>query len=140
VGGWTLLFRDREVTAETLADLEGAILSIPKVALTPNTIVDIAGPNGDVLSVGIAGRSDGWNTFLKEDVVYVEYSDTSQESPYLRIVGDRSSRGEVVFMYRDRQHTPEPRRNCVPVEVMLRVVRHLFEHGTLPDWVEWEEV
>jgi hypothetical protein len=83
---------------------------------------------------------DGCNSILQEDVAYVEYSNASQESPYPRIVGDRSLPGEVVFMYRDRQHTPEPRRDCVPIEVMLRVVRHLFEYGILPDWAEWEEV
>lgn len=140
MGIWTLLHWGRETTAGTLSDLEEAILAIPKDALTPNTIVDIAGPNGDVLSIGIAGPWDGCNSPLHEDVAYVEYSEASQEPPYLRIVGDRSLAGEVVFMYRDRQHTPEPRRNCVPVAVMLRVVRHLYEYGTLPNWVEWEEV
>jgi Immunity protein Imm1 len=140
VGVWTLLHWGRETTAGTLSELEEAILAIPKDALTPNTIVDIAGPNSDMLSIGIAGPWDGYNSLLHEDVAYVEYSDASQEPPYLRIVGDRSLCGEVVFMYRDRQHTPEPRHNCVPVEMMLRVVRHLYEYGTLPDWVEWEEV
>jgi hypothetical protein len=59
---------------------------------------------------------------------------------YLRMVGDRSLRGDVVFICRDMRYTPEPRRNCVSVEMMLRVAKHVFERGALPDWVEWEEV
>jgi hypothetical protein len=45
----------------------------------------------------------------------------------------------VVFRF-EGQWTEVLRRNCVPVDVMLQIAKHFFLTGSLPHWIDWEQV
>ena len=144
VGTWELLDFDQEMaTATTWEDIESALLAIPKRASSPNAIVTLVAPNGDTLSIGIASPLDGDNPGLEEPLACVEFNQASQEPPYLVVVGDPSltaeNGGVVVFRF-EGQWTEVLRRNCVPVDVMLQIAKHFFLTGTLPDWIDWEQI
>jgi Immunity protein Imm1 len=142
---WTLLDWDRELTVTaSWAQLEQALLSLPQTAFTPNTIANLVSPAQDTLSIGIAGLNDADNPSLAQPLACVNFTDRTNNPPYLSIVnGERSTHDStdiIVFRYEQGTWTEIPARNCVPVEVMLRVAKHFFVNGTLPDWVGWEEV
>ena len=141
---WTLLDTDRELAvADTWEGLEAALLASPGRADAPNAIVTLVAPGGDTLSVGIAGPADGENPGLTQPLASVEYNRASQDPPYLVVVGDASLTYEHggVAVFRDAgQWTEVLRRNCVPVDVMLRIAGFFFETGALPSWIAWEQV
>ena len=143
-GTWKLLDFDQEMaTALTWEDIESALLAIPKRASSPNAIVTLVAPNGDTLSIGIASRLDADNPGLDQPLACVEFNQASQEPPYLVVVGDPSltaeNGGVVVFRF-EGQWTEILRRNCVTVNVMPQIARHFFLTGTLPDWIDWEQI
>jgi hypothetical protein len=143
-GSWELLdFDKRMATASTWEGLESALLAIPERASYPNAIATLVAPNGDTLSIGIAGPLDGDNPGLDQRLACVEFNQASQDPPYLAVVGDPSlaaeNGGVVVFRF-EGQWTEVLRRNCVPVDVMLQIAKHFFLTGTLPDWIDWEQV
>ena len=141
---WTLLDFDRELAVETTwVGLEDALRTIPEKAASPNAIVTLVAPNGDTLSVGIAGRGDHDNPDLRQHLATVEFNQASQDPPYLVVVGDPTltfeNGGVVVFRF-EGQWTEILQRNCVPVDVMIEVAKHFFHAGRLPEWITWEEV
>src|SRR5204863_4309571 len=103
--------------------------AIPQRAGSPNAIVNLVASNGNTLSIGIAGQGDGDNPGLQEPLASVEFDLASQDPPYLVVVGDPwltlEDGGVVVFRF-EGQWTEVLRRNCVPVDVMLRIVKHFF--------------
>jgi Immunity protein Imm1 len=143
-GYWELLDFDREMaTASTWEGIESALLAIPERASSPNAIATLVAPNGDTLSIGIASPLDGDNPGLDQPLACVEFNRASQDPPYLVPVGDPTLTAEdggvVVFRF-EGQWTEVPRRNCVPVDVMLQIAKHFFLTGTLADWIGWEPV
>ncbi len=32
-----------------------------------------------------------------------------------------------------------PRDRCVPLDTMVKIVEHVYEHGSLPEWIAWRE-
>ena len=143
-GSWELLDFDRGIaTASTREGIESALLAIPERASSPNAIATLVAPDGETLSVGIAGPADGDNPGLDRPLACVEYNRASQDPPYLVPVGDPSlsaDHGGVAVFRFEGQWTEVLRRNCVPVDVMLQIARHFFLTGTLPDWIDWEPV
>jgi hypothetical protein len=144
VGTWELLDFDRVMaTANTFEGIEPALLAIPKKASSPNAIATLVAPNGDTLSIGIASPLDGDNPGLDQPLACVEFNQASQDPPYLVPIGDptltEGDGGVVVFRF-EGQWTEVLRRNCVPVDVMLQIAKHFFLTGTLPDWIDWEQV
>jgi hypothetical protein len=141
---WTLLDWNRELmVTKSWAELEQALLDLPRTAFTPNTIANLVSPAQDTLSIGIAGLNDADNPSLKQPNACVNFMNETRNPPYLSIVNGQRSAHDctdiVVFRYEQGTWTEIPARNCVPVEVMLRVVKHFFFNGALPDWVAWEE-
>ena len=130
--------------AENWEQLEQILLSAPKRAYSPNTIVDVISPGGDTLSIGVAGPSDHDNPGLSESLACLNFVNASRDPPYLTAVGDASldyeTGGVVVFKYEDGTWTEILRRNCVPTEKMIQIVRQFFTTGSLPAWVDWEQV
>ena len=142
-GSWTLLDFDRELAVvDDWEGLEAALRSLPEKAGDPNAIATLASPRGDTLSIGIAGRGDGDNPGLDHPLASVEYNQASGDPPYLVPVGNPATTAEeggvAVFRF-EGQWTEIPRRNCVPVDVMLRIARDFFATGKIPDWIAWEE-
>lgn len=35
--------------------------------------------------------------------------------------------------------TPVPNDRCVSLELMEKIVEHIFVHGSLPDWIAWRQ-
>jgi Immunity protein Imm1 len=143
-GSWTLLDFDRELAiVDNWEDLEAALRSLPERASSPNAIATLATPRGDTLSIGIAGQGDRDNPELNTPLASVEYNGAAGDPPYLVPVADPTlpveERGIVVFRF-EGQWTEIPRRNCVPVDVMLRIAKDFFSTGNLPGWISWEEV
>jgi Immunity protein Imm1 len=143
-GSWELLdFDQRMATASTWEGIESALLAIPERASSPNAIATLVAPNGDTLSIGIASPLDGDNPGLDRPLACVEFNQASQDPPYLVVIGDPSLTAEdggvVVFRF-EGQWTEVLRRNCVTVDVMLQIAKHFFLTGTLPDWIDWEQV
>jgi hypothetical protein len=143
-GCWTLLDSDREVVLENSWEaLREALLSISKSGNTPNEIATLVAPSGETLSIGIAGPDDRENPGLQEQLATIEYNDASQNPPYLVVVGDptltHENGGVLVFRFQG-QWTEILRRNCISMELMTQIVQHFFLHGTLPDWISWEQV
>jgi hypothetical protein len=140
---WTLLDFDRELAVErTWECLEKALLSIPTRASAPNAIATLVAPNGNTLSIGIAGQGDQDNPDLRQPLATIEYNHASQDPPYLVVIGDPSltcENGEIVVFRFEGQWTEILQRNCVPVGVMIQVVKHYFDTGTLPEWIAWEQ-
>jgi Immunity protein Imm1 len=143
-GSWELLDFDRRMaTAMTWEGIESALRAIPEAASSPNAIATLVAPNGDTLSIGIASRLDGDNPGLDRPLACVEFNQASQDPPYLVPVGDptpAAEHGNAVVIRFEGQWTEVPRRNCLPVDVMLQIVKHFFLTGTLPDWIDWEQV
>ncbi len=143
-GAWTPLDFGRELAVErTWEALEAAILAIPDRAETPNAIATLVAPSGDTLSIGIAGRGDRDDPGPDRPLASIEYNHASQDPPYLAVVGDPALNfedgGVVVFRF-GGEWTEILRRNCVPVDVMLRVAGHFVATGGLRDWIGWEQV
>jgi Immunity protein Imm1 len=141
---WTL--QDWEGFSPSIAsavDLETAIRNLAKTGTTPNRIVDLESPSGAKLSVGIASAQDGDNPGVKEPLACVQVTAASLDPPYVTVIGDPEldfeKGGVVVFRY-DGSWTEILRRNCVPVDVMVRIAHHFYANGNLPDWIGWEEV
>jgi hypothetical protein len=142
---WTLLDGDRTLAVgETWEQLEQALSTVPQKAYSPNTIVDLVSSQGDTLSIGVAGSSDRDNPELAAPLACLNYMGASCNPPYLTVIGDPSlsyeNGGVVIFRYEEGTWTEILRRNCVPVDVMLRIAKHFFLTGSLPDWIAWEEV
>jgi hypothetical protein len=143
-GSWTLLDFDRELAVvDDWGSLEVALRSLPETASAPNAIATLASPRGDTLSIGIAGQGDKDNPGVESPLASVEYNQASGDPPYLVPVGDSSlpieSRDVAVFRF-EGQWTEIPRRNCVTVDLMLRIAKDFFTTGNLPGWLAWEEV
>ncbi len=141
---WTLLDGNRELAVtDSWEDLEKALVNIPQKAFTPNTIVGLISPQGDTLSLGIAGPGKD-NPELTIPLACINYMDRTRNPPYLTVVGDPAlsfeKGGVIVFKYEEGTWTEILRRNCVPVETMVRVAKHFFQTGSLPDWIGWEQV
>jgi len=142
---WKLLDWDRTLAAvDTWDQLKEALLSAPQRAATPNTIVDLVSPQGDTLSIGIAGPLDRDNPGMTEPLACLNFTRASRNPPYLTVVGNPAltyeNGGVVVFRYEEGTWTEILRRNCVSIEVMLEIVKHFFLTGSLPNWIPWEEV
>ena len=142
---WELRDADRLLgVADTWEQLQQSVLSAPQRAFTPNTIIDLTMPQGDTLSIGVAGPHDNDNPGISKPLCCLNFTDSSRNPPYLAIVGDASltyeTGGVVVFRYEDGAWTEILRRNCVPVETMLQVVKHAFDTGCLPTWIQWDEI
>lgn len=142
---WQLVDGDQTLAVvDSWEQLEEALRSVPQKAFTPNTIVDLFTPQGDTLSIGVAGPRDRDNPGIGEPLACINFTAASRNPPYLTVVGDPllsyENGGVTVFRYEEGTWTEILRRNCVPVEVMLRVVKHFFLTGSLPDWIPWEEV
>ena len=142
---WQLLDGDRTLAVvDTWEQLEEALASVPRKAFSPNTIVDLASPQGDTLSIGVAGPRDRDNPGMTEPLACLNFTAASRDPPCLTAVGDPSlsyeNGGVVVFRYEQGTWTEILRRNCVPVETMVRVAKHFFLTGSLPNWISWEQV
>ena len=129
---WAVLDWNRELARiESEEDLERTLREVPAQASSPNAIVNIWSPTGDVLSVGI---SDG--------LACMNFTGSSGDPPYYKVVGHPElspQDGVIVFRY-EGQWTEIPKRNCVPVQVMIRGAKDFYRTGELPEWLEWEEV
>ncbi len=129
---WAVLDWDRELARiESEEDLERTLRNVPAMASSPNAIVNIWSPSGDTLSVGISGDSACMN-----------FTDSSGDGPYYKVLGHSElsdENGVVVFRY-EGEWTEIPRRNCVPVDVMIKGAREFYRTGDLPESLEWEEV
>jgi hypothetical protein len=141
---WTLLYGGQErAVGSTWEGLEAALAAIPQRAGAPNAIVTLVAPNGNTLSIGIAGQGDGDNPDLQKPLASVEFDLASQNPPYLVVVGDSSltyeNGGVLVFRF-EGEWTEHLRRNCVSVDIMLRIVEHFVQTGERPDWIPWEPV
>jgi hypothetical protein len=143
-GSWELLDFDRRMaTAMTWEGIESALRAIPEAASSPNAIATLVAPNGDALSIGIASPLDGDNPDLDRPLACVEFNRASQDPPYLVPVGDptlTAEDGNVAVFRFEGQWTEVLRRNCVPVDVMLQIAKHFFLTGSLPHWIDWEQV
>ena len=143
-GNWTLLEGDRELAVATGWDgLEAALRDLPDRVSPPNAIATLVAPNSDTLSIGIAGPRDGDNLGLDQALASVEFNRASMDPPYLVVVGDSSltfeNGGVVVFRFAG-EWTEILRRNCVPVERMLDIVKYFVDEMALPEWIKWEQV
>jgi Immunity protein Imm1 len=142
-GAWNLY--DSERPCETISSgdvLKRLIETLPTSGTTPNRIVGLEAPNGDNLSIGIASSSAD-NPSLMEPLAYIQYTNASLDPPYLVPVGDAAlsfeNGGVVVFRY-EGSWTEILKRNCVPIDMMLRIALHFYRKGSLPEWIAWEEV
>jgi Immunity protein Imm1 len=143
-GQWRLLDWERSfVIIDSEKTLKATLSGLLEKADTPNRIVELESPEGDKLSIGIAGPTDSDNPKLTQPLACVNFTSASLDPPYLTVVSDATPQdddgGVVVFRY-DGSWTEVLRRNCVPVDVMLRIAQHFFAKGILPDWITWEEV
>lgn len=141
---WILRDGDRELFNGTeWSMLETAILQIQDRAYWPNEICDLESPSGKVLSIGIAKTGSKDNPAIPSDLACVNFQSETGDPPYLTVVGDQSldyeNGGVVVFRYENGHWTEMLRRNCVSVEVMLRIVKHFVETEMLAEWVAWED-
>ena len=141
---WTLLdWKRPSIVVDSDEHLASELKSLPESGLAPNRIVELESPGGDRLSMGIAGPTDTDNPTLQNQVACLNFTNASHDPPYLTAVGDSNltfeNGGVVVFRF-DDQWTEILRRNCVPVDVMIRAAQHFYRTGTLPNWIEWEEV
>jgi hypothetical protein len=142
---WKVLDCDRTLAiVDNWDQLKDVLRSLPRQARTPNAIVDLVSPQGDTLSIGIAGPMDRDNPAVTEPLACLNFTPASRNPPYVTVVGDRTLSyehgGVVVFRYEEGTWTEILKRNCVPLETMLQVVESFFRTGTLPDWISWEEV
>lgn len=121
--------------------LKQVILSIPDQSPTANAIVNLFSPHGDTLSIGIAGPDDRDNPQLTERLACVNF--TSETLPNRVVLGNAAltfeNGGVIVFRF-EGTWTEILRRNCVPIETMLKIVQHFYKNGELPGWIEWEPV
>lgn len=141
---WRLLDCERpNATVDTWESLKKSLLGITETSGTPNRIVDLESPQGDTLSIGIAGPRDRNNPTLTEPLACLNFTNSSRNPPYLTIVGDPGltyENGGVVVFQVDGTWTEILHRNCVPVDVMLQIVKHFYATGSLPESIRWEEV
>ncbi|WP_197040974.1 Imm1 family immunity protein [Chondromyces apiculatus] len=116
---------------QTWEELDREILNRSNNPALARAIVDIESPTAGVMSVGV---SDGR--------ACASFISGTGDPPYLKVVGEAAlspNDGVAVFTY-GGDWTEIPLRNCISVDKMLAMVRHFFESGALPNWIEWEEV
>jgi Immunity protein Imm1 len=142
-GVWRLHDWERPYTKiDSDETLERLIRELPESGATPNRIADLESPSGHKLSIGIASRKDGNNPSLSQPLACVQITGASLDPPYLIPIGDASlnleNGGVAVFFY-DGSWTEVLQRNCVPIDVAIRIALHFYRTEAVPDWIAWEE-
>jgi Immunity protein Imm1 len=139
-------------TPTNVVELEETLKNLSAIASAPNAIAVLASPNGDTLSVGISnqvgppfpeqGEEDQPPGVIREPLACANYTQEDDTALYLYVVGDKElSRDEGVAVFRYcGEWTEIPRRNCVPVPVMIEIAKAFFTTGELPEWIDWEDV
>jgi Immunity protein Imm1 len=143
-GHWKLIEGDRElVSGNRWDEIEVGLIGLSETISPPNAIVHLLTPSGDILWIGIAGPRDTDNPGLDRDLARVEWNRASLDPPYIVVVGDPNlsfDDGGVIVLRFDGHWTEILRRNCVPTDVMIRIVKEFFETNTLPKWIGWEQL
>ena len=93
-------------------------------------LVELRGDNGSMLTVGVAG-----------DVGSVQYSPGDGSPPYHMAVSDEETEeGKFVEFLAGNTPTPIPRRFCLPISLVERIVREFIEREEKSRAVNWEEI
>lgn len=90
---------------------------------------ELRGENGFTLTVGLAA-----------DCGTVQYSSSEGVPPYVMALGDEIDEGEFVEFLAGGTPTPIPKRFCLPLGLVQRIVQDFLTHGEESSAVEWEEV
>jgi hypothetical protein len=89
---------------------------------------ELRGENGFMLTIGIAA-----------DCGTVQYSPSGGLPPYMMAVGDEIDEGVVEFLAGGTP-TPIPKRFCLPLYRVQKIVQDFLTHGDKSDAVTWEEI
>ncbi len=132
---WTLSARmpgmlRKRVTVKSLTDVEQVLQKMAKKKF--GTLALTFGPSGDMLSVGLKGRL-AFANFIPTDP-----DDTPKEEcrPYLIARSSGPPRQGRPVSFGD---TELPRRWCITVPEMTKVVKHYYRTRELAKSVIWEE-
>lgn len=90
---------------------------------------ELRGENGFMLTIGVAA-----------DCGTVQYSPSEGLPPYMMALGDEIAEGGCVEFLAGGTPTPIPRRFCLPLERVRKVVQDFLTHGGKSNAVEWEEI
>src|SRR5262245_42216775 len=90
-------------------------------------LFELRGVAGFMLTVGFAGCSGS-----------VQYSPCNGSPPYLMAVSDEEAEeGHCVEFLAGNSPTPIPRRFCLPISLVERIVREFIERGEKSSAVSW---
>jgi hypothetical protein len=90
---------------------------------------ELRGENGFMLTVGVAA-----------DCGTVQYSPSEGLPPYLMARGDETDESEFMEFLAGGTPTPIPKRFCLPLDRVQKIMQDFFTHGEKSDAVEWEEI
>jgi hypothetical protein len=143
-GTWRLHDGERPLfQVDSPEELERLVQELPETGSTPNRIVELESPQGERLSIGVAGPKDGDNPGLLQPFICLQLTNANLDRPYLIPISDSSlnleNGGVIVFRY-EGTWTEILKRNCVPMDVAIRIAQHYYRTGILPQWIGWEEV
>lgn len=90
---------------------------------------ELHGENGFMLTVGLAA-----------DCGTVQYSSSEGLPPYLMARSDETDEDEFVEFLAGGTPTPIPKRFCLPLDHVQKIVQDFLTHGETSNAVEWEEI
>lgn len=89
-------------------------------------MIFLQAPKGDDLTIGIGGP-----------LAYIQYTQASGDPPYLAARGESSSWHEFLEFDAGGTATEIPIALCIPLERAIEIAVCFFEHGHIPDDIEW---
>ena len=90
---------------------------------------ELHGDHKSVLTIGLA-----------DDCASVQYSREDGLPPYVMAARDAIDEGDFVEFLAGGTPTPIPRRFCLPLDHVRRIVQEFLCNGEKSDCVQWEEV
>ena len=91
---------------------------------------ELVGENGITLLIGYG-----------LDMGCVQHSTSDGEPPYLMAVSDESIENEpFVSFLTGNTPTPIPKRFCLPLDLVQKIMQDFLTHGENSNIVEWEEI
>jgi len=91
---------------------------------------ELAGENGFTLLIGFGS-----------DIGCVQYSTSDGEPPYLMAIGDESAEDEPFANFlTGNTPTPVPRRFCLPISLLRRIIIDFLESGEQSSTVMWQKI
>ena len=93
-------------------------------------LFELVGENGTSLLIGYG-----------PDMCCVQHSTSDGEPPYLMALSDETMENEpFVDFLTGNTPTPIPRRFCLPIDRVQKIVQYFLSHGEKSSAVEWEEI